>query len=298
MSTIAEALLQKPLIDSLDYELIIACVINQSREFVLAHPEHLLAQEKIVTILAFAQRRECGEPLAHILGHKEFFGLDFKITKDTLIPRPETELMIEALLLQEAQRKNTHSMQQTIFIDIGTGSGAILISLFAELSRLHLVPKSSHFFGVDISPAALLVAQENADQLLSQHQLQFLTSDLLVKLTPKLLRARPSRIVIAANLPYLSTVIYESSLPNVKIFEPRSALWSSEEGLAHYRRLLEMLWLLSSQLKQTSFDLFFEISPEQKTAAEKMILSFFPKAQISTHKDLAKKYRLTITHLI
>src|SRR4030042_3986448 len=118
-------------IDSLDIELIIARSLKKSREFVLAHPEYKLSEYQVSSIKYYISQRIKHKPLAYILGEKEFYGLKFEVSKNVLIPRPETEILVEHVIsnLKSVIRKN----KKIIIADIGTGSGNIIISLAKQL---------------------------------------------------------------------------------------------------------------------------------------------------------------------
>lgn len=256
-------------IDRLDLDLIVGDVLKKPREFVMTHPEHTLTTNQKLKTKNLLARRMKHEPIAYILGYKEFYGLDFKVTPDTLIPRPETELLVE-LAIQETNIKK----QTSNIIDVGTGSGNIIISLAKNITG------KNNFFAVDISKKALAIAKQNA--IKNQVKIKFIHGSLLDKIT------NIDNSIIIANLPYLSKEIYSATLPNVKKYEPRSALYSPREGLDHYDRLLKLI----AQLDPTNCTIFLEISPEQKTKLPKIIKAHLPQVKIEFFKDLAKKWRL------
>ena len=278
-------------IDHLDLDLIVAQVIKKSREFVMAHPEHKPTGAQLAKIRTFAQRRGCHEPLAYILGYKEFFGLNFKVSPDTLIPRPETELLIELALKGAQATKNNpeYSEQKTNIIDIGTGSGNIIISMATN----HKLP-TTNYYAIDISKGALKIAKQNARVNGVSDKIKFLHGNLLEPILKKDTRYKiqNTKLIILANLPYLSQEIYSATLPNVKKFEPKSALWSAKEGLDHYERLLEQIKKLLVTDYELPVTIFLEISPEQKTKLPKIIKKYLSKAQIEFYKDLANKWRV------
>lgn len=267
-------------LDPLDLELLIAYVIKKPREFILAHSEYFLDQKQIEKIKKYAKRRLNHEPVAYILGQKEFFGLNFKVNKHTLIPRPETESLVE-FALHKIQHEIC-SEKNIAIIDVGTGSGNIIISLIKNLE------KSYNFFGIDISEKALAVAEYNAKKNNTTEKIKFIKSNLLNYFFDHCsLLTEPC--IILANLPYLSEKIYSKTLPNVKKFEPRSALFSGIYGLDHYEKLLEQIKILNT--KNKILYTILEISPEQKQKIEKIIKKYFPQAKIEFQKDLAKKWR-------
>lgn len=292
MHTIHNILLSsKESIDIYDATLLIAHVIQKSREFVLTYPKHTLTQKQYDTTMHLIARRAAHEPLAYLTGHKEFFGREFKVTKDTLIPRPETELMVEDIIMH-AKQNNSKKKSQYIF-DIGTGSGNIIISLTKELSHLHLNNSSISFFSIDISSQALEIAKKNATTHKTEKEIIFIQSDLFENVSTSITKKNNIDFIIAANLPYLSSDIYESSMEDVKNFEPKSALFSEENGLQHYRKLLSQLKDIFDRGFMQNMQIFFEISPEQKNDIEEIIRTIFPQASIETLTDLTGRPRLT-----
>ena len=282
-------------IDSLDLELLIAHVLKKPREFVLAHPEYEMPPVKIVNCELKIARRMKNEPLAYILGSKEFFGLPFLVSPATLIPRPETELMVEEALraVQAIKQKNI------ALIDIGTGSGNIIISIAKNLKNI-CHPRTSkndiNFYGIDISKEALQVAKHNAKKNNVDKEIKFIHGNLLEPiLKNQKFEICNLKFVILANLPYLSKEIYNATSPTVKKFEPKSALYSKKGGLDHYEKLFQQMNLLKANRCQLNATL--EFSPEQKNPLAKLIKKYFPKAMTVFKKDLAGKWRLAIITL-
>ena len=274
-----------PKIDHLDLELIIAHVIKKPREFVLAHPEFSINNKQGSTIEKFIKRRMKHEPLAYILGRKEFYGLEFKVDRHTLIPRPETELLVE-LAIQEIKTKQ----QKTSIIDIGTGSGNIIISIAKNSKQRSMI--NIDYFGTDISKEALRIAKYNSKKHNLDQRIKFLHGDLIGPILKKKLITDHCSLIIVANLPYLSKEIYDETLPDVKKYEPRSALFSPQKGLAHYDKLLSQIKYSMDACFMLHASCFMEISPEQKPNINKLIKSRFPQAKIDFYKDLAGKWRV------
>jgi release factor glutamine methyltransferase len=273
----------RPEIDDIDLELIIANELKKTREFVLAHPEFCISQLKIKDLELKISRRKHDEPLAYILNHKEFYGLDFKVTANTLIPRPETELLVEKTIEILTTAKNS---ALSIF-DVGTGSGNIIISIAKKLES-----KKINYFGIDISKEALEVAKYNARKH-NQKKIKFIQSNLLNSFLENTKNFLPNHEhIILANLPYLSNKIYSASLPNVKNFEPKLALYSSMAGLSHYKKLLEQIKELSKRCK-IRFAIL-EFSPEQKKELAILIKKNLPLSEIQFQKDLFDKWRICV----
>jgi release factor glutamine methyltransferase len=255
-------------IDQLDLDLIISAVLKKPREFVLAHPEYKIPSLKIKNLKFKILRRMRSEPLAYILGFREFYGLNFKVTTATLIPRPETELLIDEILKLNPQNNN--------IIDVGTGSGNIIISLAKNISN------KNSFFGIDISKEALKIAKQNSRNNRVSEKIKFSQGSLLDKIK------NINNSIIIANLPYLSQEIYSATLPTVKKYEPKSALYSPQKGLWHYTELLKQI----TKLNPIDCIIFLEISPEQKIILPKLIKKYLPQAQIEFKKDLTSRWRI------
>lgn len=333
-------------------------VLKKDWAFLLAHPEKQVPEKQVREINKLIRRRLNNEPLAYILGYKNFYGLDFIVNKDVLIPRPETEMMVEkVLILLKKELRNKLRNKIITYIDIGTGSGCIPISTLKNLSpllRKHarriggegvrewLINNRIDIIATDISLTALKTAKKNAEKHKVSNQIKFIQESLLspflkggLPVPPSFSEGRRERLeisknyqspvtshqlIITANLPYLSENLYQSTQVSVKDYEPKQALLSGQDGLDHYRKLLDQIKTLrSSPLCKgkleavindsknyssqnvnkggkfsafTSYQLFLEISPEQKDLIKKEILKRFPKAKISFHKDLAGKCRL------
>lgn len=291
----------------LDVEVILAYALKKSRIFILTYPEQTLTSSEQKEFEKLINRRATGEPIAYILGRKEFYGLDFIVNKHTLVPRPETEQMVEqAVYVLRSMLRNT------VVIDVGTGSGNIIISIAHELennnsrvaknldSRLRGNGKIK-YYATDISKGALKTAKTNAKNHNLDKKIKFLHGSLLTplfencKLIPRISLEQKivnSRMIILANLPYLSKEIYASTPVDVKKFEPKSALYSPEHGLRHYRELLEQTKKIIAEFHPQTITLLLEISPEQKQLLTKLIKNIFPSAKTEFKKDLAGKWRL------
>lgn len=264
-----------------DFFILLAEATGRNKAFLLAHPEYEPSQEETTLFEGFLRRRKLEEPVAYITGHKEFYGREFLVSKDTLIPRPETEILVEEVM---------HYVSDTLppltsldIIDVGTGSGNIIITLAHEIGR-----GGTRFFGVDISSSALEMAKQNASHFENAAPIEFFESDLLHMFTPYAHDAE--HLIIAANLPYLSQEIYAATEKNVREFEPESALVSGEKGLDHYYRLLDELKTISRSPHTTT--IFFEISPEQASILPSYIRQHFPASEIDVVADLSGKERI------
>ena len=192
-------------------------VLKTSRAWLLAHPEYCLNNSEQIHYAALLQRRLCGEPIAYMLGEREFFGLMFKVTSDVLIPRPETELLVE-LALQHAPLH-----EQCRVLDLGTGSGAIALSI------AHTRP-AAQVLACDASAAALEVARANAQRLCITNT-TFIQSDWFEALNVQRFD------LIVSNPPYIAAGDPHLQCGDVR-FEPASALASGDDGLHDIRRII------------------------------------------------------------
>lgn len=256
-----------------DAQILLAHVIGRPRTWLLAHLDAPLSAPKLDSANQAFTRLEAGEPLPYILGHWEFYGLDFDITPDVLIPRPETELMVE-----KAIKWLSASAERRTVADIGTGSGIIAASI-----AMHM--PAARILATDISRAALNVAKHNAEKFHVHHRIDFLECDLL----PQHIDPLPTDYhfdLICANLPYIPTATMRS-LP-IYGREPTLALDGGEDGLDLYRRLLDIApeWLAPHGM------ILLEIEAAQGIKALNLAADKFSEASISLHQDLAGRDRL------
>jgi len=206
-----------------DAETLLAHILQHDRAFILAHIDDPLSAEHLAQLRAFTARRAEHEPLQHLTGQQEFFGLNLRVTPDTLIPRPETEQLVEAVLNHiTSQPSLSHSLR---ILDVGTGTGAIPIALATHLP-------AALFTAVDISPAALAIARENAAHHNLAERIHFFESDLLTELRGETFD------VIISNPPYVALADAPTLAREVRDHEPHLALFAEEDGLAIYRRLI------------------------------------------------------------
>jgi len=284
-------------INSLDLELLIANIAKKPREFIIAHPEYRLNRGQLRVLRFYIKRRTRGEPLAYILKEKEFYGLNFKVGKTVLVPRPETELLVdEAIKLR--RRTADGGRRDVIFIDIGTGSGCIVITLAkVSNSKFQILPPqrnsvkaaaNSKFIATDISASALRIARQNAKLHKVDKKIKFLQGDLLEPIIKnKKLKIENCKLVILANLPYLTPTQIKNS-PSIQ-HEPKLALNAGKDGLKYYRRLIKQIKTLINSRESVSAEHLFaimEIDPFQTVAMKKIIKSALPTAKIEIKKDL------------
>ncbi len=253
----------------LEAEVLLAHVLQKDRVYLYANYEEPVNVTEREAYRAFIKRRIDGEPVAYISGHKEFMSLDFKVSPAVLIPRPDTEILVEtAIAMARQERVST-------IIDVGTGSGAIAISLAVYLDDVKL-------YASDISARALDIARENAHQ--HQVNLHFVEGDLLL---PFLKRGEDTDAekertgssmglgaeavdMITANLPYIPLTEIAQIDRQVKDFEPRLALFAGGDGLDIYRRLIPQAYTL---LRPAGI-LLLEIDARQASAVPAIMQGF------------------------
>ncbi len=240
---------------SLDARVLLTHILKKDEAFLYAYVERQLILGEQKEFFDWIKRRAMGEPVAYILKTKEFMSLDFLVTPAVLIPRPETEILVEAVLKILTAK---FSRQETVeILDIGTGSGAIALSL------AHYFP-AARVTASDISPAALTVARENARCLGLNSRVNFRQSDLLAYFSPP----RPLFDCIVSNPPYIAEKELPSLSPEISKFEPLTALNGGEDGLDFYNRFFPAAFKL---LKNKGF-IALEIGQGQST----QVTSLFP----------------------
>lgn len=206
-----------------DAELLLLHVLQLDRATLLAYPSRPLIEQQLDLYQAAIARRLSHEPVQYITGQQEFFGLPLKVTPATLIPRPETEHLVEAVL------ERLPADRAVRILDIGTGTGAIAIALAAHLPLARVT-------AVDLSAEALKVARENAATHRLTSRIDFLLSDLLTALSARDQTAAFDAIV--SNPPYIPESDRSELHPQVRDFEPAQALFAGDQGLDIYRRLI------------------------------------------------------------
>jgi release factor glutamine methyltransferase len=203
-----------------DAELLLLHTLQIPRTTLLAHPTRELSTTEESLYESLLQRRLKNEPIQYITGQQEFYGLPFKVTPAVLIPRPETEHLVEAVLQRLPQN------QPLRIVDIGTGSGAIAIALAVHLPQAQIT-------ALDLSPEALTIASTNAETNNVANRITFLQSDLLSALAHE----KPYDAIVS-NPPYIPETDSPTLHPEVRDHEPHTALFAGDEGLDIYRRLI------------------------------------------------------------
>lgn len=252
--------------------------LRVSKSWLLAHPEAVISAEAGRTYLDAASRRARREPFAYIAGHREFYGLDLEVNSDTLIPRPETEMLVEraaALALDLSSRK-TRALK---VIDLGTGSGAVAIAVAKLVPGLRVV-------GVDASGEALRVAARNARTHRVADRIDFREGDLLAGIEGPL-------DMVVANLPYIPSAEIEGLTPEVSRYEPRFALDGGPGGTTLIRRTM----VQAVPLMDPPAALLFEIGEGQGESLASLAAELFPGAAVRVLPDYSGLERIIVVEV-
>ncbi len=214
-------------------ELLLLHATGRTRTSLYSHPEDQLTESESQNYFALIERRASGVPTQHLTGKQEFWGLEFEVSPDVLIPRPETEHLIEVALdrlaLRELRAKHSQNMsgEGLLIADIGTGSGCIAVALAKELP-------AAKIFALDISAAALAIAQRNATRLGFSDRITFLESNFLSAISEH----SPLIDLIVSNPPYIARHEAPTLAREVRDHEPAIALFGGEEGYELYAELI------------------------------------------------------------
>jgi release factor glutamine methyltransferase len=263
-------------------ELLLLYVTEHDRAWIYGHPEEILSESAVRAYSDLLARRASGVPTQHLTGKQEFWGLEFEVTPDVLIPRPETEHLIEVALDRLAVRELRAGRQPRLngenitLVDIGTGSGCIAIALAKELP-------AATVYAMDISRPALDVARRNATRHGFSDRIQFIESNLLENFLTRSDPATPSQFdLIISNPPYIG-LREAATLPiEVREHEPQSALFGGEEGYELYGALI----LQSAQRLKPGGLLVLELGYNSLAAVEPL-LATSQWTNISVTNDLA-----------
>jgi len=251
---------------SVEAELLLGHILGMSKTQLYTEPERSLTSVETEHLCHLVRRRLDHEPAAYILGHCEFYGIDFCIDCHTFIPRPETELLVEKAV-ELAQRISQPGKRITI-ADVGTGCGAIAISLASALPQAKI-------YATDISASALQVAGMNCRRHAVSSQVELLQGNLLEPLF------QPVDMIVA-NLPYIKGCEFRDLSPEVRNFEPTTALAGGEDGLDEIQQILEQM---PGKLNYGGCFLL-EIGQGQGRVVTSLIKSYFPQASIELISDL------------
>jgi release factor glutamine methyltransferase len=257
---------------NLDIQLLLAQVMGKSRTWLLAHDEGELSKDEEAQFQSLIAERVRGVPLPYLLGWWEFYGRRFKLSNAVLIPRPETELLVETAIgfIGESSRHRTMA-------DIGTGSGCIAVSLAAEINNLQV-------FATDKSFDALVMARENAVMHEVANKIQFVQMDLVRGLEGNF-------DLVCANLPYIPNMDLKEL--EVSKWEPMLALDGGDDGLQYIRHLLADL----PRVVRDGGQALLEIDSKAGSKVSRMVNEYLPHAEINLRQDYSGRDRLVSVRL-
>lgn len=253
----------------IDAKVLLKHTLSCNDMYLIIHSNDILSNEKRREYLSYVERRKLGEPVAYITGKKEFMGFDFKVTKDVLIPRPDTETLVNEVL------RCTNERRELRILDLCTGSGAIGVSLAKMLPY-------SEVTMVDISMDALEIARENSMDLMVDRRCEFMCIDVLNDLSD----IDEQYDIVVSNPPYIRRDVLDTLMKDVKDFEPELALDGGDDGLIFYRTII---YEMDKILKKDGL-MFFEIGYDQAEEVSHMMKRDF--RHISVINDLGNNPRV------
>jgi release factor glutamine methyltransferase len=268
----AEALLKREGLSMprLDAEVLLCHAIGEDKNYLYKRPEKLLNAGEMDLFQALVERRRGREPVAYIVGKKEFWSLDLEVKRGVLIPRPDTEAVVEETL-RICHELNSVEMK---ILDVGTGSGAIAIALASQL-------EDSMIVAVDSSMEALRIARRNAEKYETGERIRFLCGNLLKPLSGKF-------DIVVSNPPYVSEAEFEGLPDEIRKFEPKGALVSGRDGTECLRELIGD----AKCLLESGGWLVMEMGWGQAEAIEKIIRNDGSYGDVLFHRDLGGRKRV------
>jgi release factor glutamine methyltransferase len=264
----------------LDILVLLGFVIKKDKAWILANGNERIGYLKVLKFKSLIKRRQKNEPVAYLTGIKEFYGNIFKVNKNVLIPRPETEVLVEEVLDVLKNKKDSEVFwspsKMGRVLEIGAGSGAIIISLAKELENIK-------FLASDVSGRALKIARKNAKLNKVENKIEFVKSDLLEKIKENEID------VVIANLPYVLAKD-KGKLQKDLEYEPQDAIYAEQNGL----ELIEKLLVQIGDLEHKPKYIFLEFDPRQTEDLKKMIKNILGDVVIEVKKDLAGMDRVVV----
>lgn len=275
--------LRQTAIQSKEAELLLSHVLKKDHIFIKARPDFKLSRAQLLKFKSLEKRRTHNEPIAYILKSQPFYGQPFMVNRHTLIPRPETEYLVDII-----KKDLTNKTSKKLIIDVGTGSGCLGITLKLQIPNATVIAS-------DISRKALSVARKNSRSLKAEAVLvqdDLLGDGLQSKIHQTLKKISFDRIVLVANLPYLPTSYKKNMAPDVADYEPSTALFAGSDGLILINKLLTQI--SKSKLASLIKSAYLEIDPSQSKKLTKIIKKLFPSWQVRVLPDLAGRPRYLV----
>ena len=264
----------------LDAEVLLAAVLGRDRMYLYVHFDEPLEPEELAQFRSYVKERAAHVPLAYVLGRREFMGLGFRVTRDTLIPRPDTEILVQCAVDFLRARREAGEMACTI-ADVGTGTGAIALSTlrYTEGTRAD---------AVDISSAAAAVARDNAEMLGLTERVEVHVGDLLAPLAGR------RYDMILSNPPYIPTADIATLMPEVRAYEPHLALDGGADGLNIYRRLMSE----APALLKDGGAIAVEVGIDEARAVAALAMTHPRIVRTETLKDLGGIERVVVGYTV
>ncbi|MBC7224049.1 MAG: peptide chain release factor N(5)-glutamine methyltransferase [Anaerolineae bacterium] len=257
---------------SLDAQLLLAHVLVWERSGVLAHPEAPLGDAAAERYRRLVARRARREPLAYIVARRAFWGMDLEVRPGVLVPRPETETLVEQALAWALRRGGR--TWGGVLADVGTGSGAVAVALARELPYARV-------WATDTSPEALWVAQANARRYGVAHRIRVVQGEWLAPVQGPV-------DAIVSNPPYVPSGVLDRLAPEIARYEPRRALDGGPDGLAAYRQLLPQ----AARALSPGGAIFLEVGHDQADAVSDLLRGHFPGWRVVRFRDLGGHWRV------
>ncbi len=274
-------------IDVAELDILLSYLLKKDKETILTHDELSINPIKKIILKKWIKQRIKGKPIAYITRQKDFFGIDFKVTKNTLIPRPETELLINEVLKYLSKIKT-----ETTILDIGTGSGNIIISLAKNIKNQHTT-----FLASDISKKALKIAKINAKKHNIKNKIKFYHSNLLDNKRLKNKLKQTKNLIILANLPYVpSSYLLNTNSPytvGLK-YEPKMALDGGKTGTDIYIKLIKQTKKIKEKNPDMKVTSFYEIEKGQKNILDNILKNTKNKTCKKDLSQIDRVYQFTL----
>lgn len=279
---------------SLDAEVLLLEALNRcgksaDKSWLYINSNYLLNEKEKRLFNNFINQRKKHKPVAYIINRKEFYGYDFYVDENVLIPRPETELMVEEVLKIIKRQKNKSGKKNFNLIDIGTGSGCIIISIVNELIKSKRDKVIHNAVANDISAEAIKTAKINAKKYNLDRKIKFITGDLEKVINRKTFSTH-GQFIVTANLPYIKNSDYKTLPKSVKKYEPAVALKGGRDGLERIEKLIGAISKL--KFKRAKIFIVLEADPKQIDKIKNISDSKLGSADTEIIKDLSQKKRV------
>ena len=264
--------------------------LQKNKTWLYINNNYELNKEEEKLFNSFINQRLKHKPVAYIINKKEFYGYDFYVDENVLIPRPETELIVEEV------SKILTANKKFNLIDIGTGSGCIIISILNELAKNKNKKVIHSAYANDISCEAIKIARINAKKYNLNKKIKFIENDFGKFLDEKDFY-NSNELIITANLPYIKNEDYKNLSVNVKKYEPKIALIAGKDGLVYIEELIETVLKIKKRCKQKIY-IFIEADPDQMSKIKSLFRRNFKNIIIKIIKDLNQKKRIISIEII